>query len=299
VSETKPLDLSASRRTLGLAAMLVVAALSLGSVVHVEQGPLAIATGVQRAEPVSIRHADAGQIARWTVATGVQVAAGDVVATLDTRALDALIDALKKQIGAVRARAEAIRLEALAVAGVDGTPGARVATLESHVADLDREEVGLNVRLSMHEQDRQRTVVKSPVSGRLADVSVGDGGSFKAGATLAVVVPEAGRARLEVTWPAGAAGLRVNAPVRAWPDDTIIPAWISSGRIETVDEPDQTGRVRTKVVVSIAGTPLAEPRPQEHSRRFMVQVLTEQRPLLAHFVAPLWRPSPILNASSR
>jgi multidrug efflux pump subunit AcrA (membrane-fusion protein) len=274
---------------MGVAACIVCVAAALA--VEVEQGPLASAIGVQRTEPVVIRSAEAGHIARWMVTAGASVASGEPLAQLDTRSIDAIIDALKKQIRAIRTRVEAIQEEIQAYSNGDmqSSARARLAVLDAQKADLDREDVGLTVQLAMHEKTRTRAMLTSPVGGRLAEIAVADGGAFKAQAVLATIVPEAGRVRLDVTWPKRGSLPLQGQSVRAWAEGSLWPLEVYAGVIESVEEADNA-RVRTRIALDVRGSALDGARPREHQLRFTVQRAEQRVTLLAHLFAPLTRP---------
>jgi multidrug efflux pump subunit AcrA (membrane-fusion protein) len=287
---SRPLDVSGPLRAGVMAVVALGGLLAAASAIEVEQGPLGQARGLLRTEPVAIRHGDAGQIARWQVAVGSLVAPGESLVQLETRALDTVIDALKKHMRGIRIRLEALTEEVQAYAGGELQAGARsrLAIIDSQRAELEKEEVGLAVTLAMHEQNRARAAIKSPVGGRIAEIAVPEGGTFRAQATLATIVPEAGRARLEVVWPPRGTAPTVGQPVRAWPEGALWPSHVFAGVIESVEIGDG-GQARTRIALDVRDSPLAEPRPREHQFRFAVQRVEQQLSLLGHFLAPLGR----------
>ena len=145
-----------------------VAGLALpGSASAFEYGTVRYTLEVARPGIVEVRPG-AAKVNRLLVVEGQRVAAGEVVAEIDTNDLDREMTALKNQVDATRRTLEAVRLEAKSF-GILLEQGLaspqRVSELNGRVADLERSAGELIVQLAAAEQRLANAEVRAPVAG--------------------------------------------------------------------------------------------------------------------------------------
>lgn len=151
----------------------VIATLPLGSRILLTE------LRIEETQRLAVRHAKGGIVSQVHVKAGDAVAVGDLLVTLDTRDLDEQIAALKMQAEAAAMKLAGVRKEAQLLGNaVDASPAAqmRKSELERRLVEVERETIGLQVRIAHAEQDVVRAEIRSPIAGRvleLAELPVG------------------------------------------------------------------------------------------------------------------------------
>lgn len=152
---------------------------------------------IEETQRLSVRHAKGGIVSQVHVKTGDAVAVGDLLVTLDTRDLDEQIAALKMQSEAAAMKLAGVRKEAQLLRNSNDTSAAtqaRKSELERRLVDVERETIGLQVRIAHAEQDVVRAEIRAPVAGRVLDVaSLGAGKIVSEGAMVAELQPATGK----------------------------------------------------------------------------------------------------------
>lgn len=150
---------------------------------------------------VAVRHAKGGIVAQVHVQAGAMVNAGDLLLTLDTRDLDEQIAALKMQAEAATLKLAGVRKEAQLISASSDTSAAaqsRKSELERRLVDVERETIGLQVRIAHAEQDVFRAEVRAPVAGRIINFAdLGAGKTISEGAKVAELQPSTTKLVLE------------------------------------------------------------------------------------------------------
>ncbi|MDX2259022.1 MAG: HlyD family efflux transporter periplasmic adaptor subunit [Hyphomicrobiaceae bacterium] len=202
-----------------VAASVAVAAVAAHVAVKVPAGPTGRGLVISDVEPLAVRAGRAGAVARVLVEDGADVAAGDVLLTLDTRALDAELALVKAEAEAAQRRLADIRREADAVrAMIDRrvVERARLDTLDEARTAVAREADALNARIARAEAELARAVVRSPAAGRVrAPRGLLAGGSVEPDTLLFEILPATERVAVEARLPVSAGALlHHGAPAR-------------------------------------------------------------------------------------
>lgn len=136
---------------------------------------------IEETQRVAVRHAKGGIISQVHVKAGDVVGSGDLLVTLDTRDLDEQIAALKMQAEAAAMKLAGVRKEAQLLANIaDTSPSTqmRKSELERRLVDVERETIGLQVRIAHAEQDVVRAEIRSPIAGRVLELAELSGGKI-------------------------------------------------------------------------------------------------------------------------
>ncbi len=301
-------DPKTSTPTLNVAAALRVGLMALGCslalgaavfAIDVQQGPVAVAAAVKRAEPVVVRHESSGTLAQLHVSVGVDVAAGALIAQFDRRHIESELAALRKRIDARRMEIDGLKQEAAALAGAgDKTAArARIAALEAEAVEADRVIVGHSARVALLEGQLDRLEIRSPVAGRVVEVAqVSPGTSIAAKTALALIRPSVNRLQVDVAWPASAGAVpSAGQTARIWLVGTLGIGNALTGKVESVGSegtdgtetrgPDTRHETRARIALDVTGTALAEQPSQ--APILNVQLVTGSKSLAAHIFAPL------------
>ncbi len=290
------LDLSSPIRVgLGGIAFCLLS-IAAACIIEIEQGPTTSANGRVRAEPIIVRHADGGVIARVHVKVGSDVQAGQVLLSLDTRSIDSQLAGLRTQSEANKMRRLGLQQEADALSALDrqSSQRGRIAGLQSQLADIEQEGLGLQVRIAMAEQERKRMEIRTPVSGQISSLAtVMDGSALVANASVATVLPSIDRILLETIWPeAISANAKTGQAARIWPSgamsfETPMRGAVEAMSPEEMDAQRGTGSSqKVRIAVNLAGTAIDQQTSQIAERRFTVQLVTRKLSLLEHLVSP-------------
>lgn len=134
-----------------------------------------------------------GRIAAVHVEVGKAVAAGDILATIESGDLDGRIAALKVQSEAAQLHLQAVRREAQAFTTLLEqrlVSRQRVVELERQIADLEREAASVLARVEAAQAELASTEIRAPVGGILASAeNLVAGRTLAAGEVVAAIAP--------------------------------------------------------------------------------------------------------------
>lgn len=249
----------------------------------------------------AVQHERGGTIGRVHVREGQHVTVGDVLFTLDTKALVEQTSALKLQAEAAARQLDLARQETETMLDLlerKLAARSRVLALQRQVAEIEKEAAAIEARLKVAEDELQRSEIRAPASGRVLSLAVnGAGAVVKPGESIAEIVPEGDRLVVEGRLaPNQIENVRPGMPAKVWlsalswreqrPLSATL-AWVS---------PDSVDDKRTGTPHFIARVELAESRAEISKRislqpgmRSEVLLLTGERTLLDQLVDPLMR----------
>lgn len=248
-----------------------------------------------------VQHQRGGQVSRIHVIEGQEVKAGDVLVTLDTRAIDEQLAAMKAQAELARWQLALARDEAATMTDLlerKLAARSRVLALERQVAELEKEAAGLVARIAVAEQELERAELRAPVAGRVLKLKVASEGAVVApGGTVLDIVPVTDRLvvegrlqpnQIEALKPGMAAKVWLSA--LSWREQRPLPARLAWVSADSVEDP------RTGQPYFIARVELDE-RPAEISGRLALHpgmraemvLLTGERTLLDQLIDPIMR----------
>ena len=283
--------------------ILVFFGVGIGSAAYapIDKGVALSGTIIVESKVKAVQNARGGIIGRIMVAEGQDVTAGQLLATLDTQALDDQIAALKAQQAASRRQLELIRQETTTMADLlerKLAARSRVLALERQVAEVEKEAASFVARIAIAEQELARAEIRSPVAGRVLSLAVtGPGAVVQPGAAIVEIVPQDDRLVIEgrlaptlvdnvkhgmdaKVWLTGL-NWRESRPIKAR------LAWLS---------PDSIEDKRSGQSYFVARVELTEPRAEIAKRvalhpgmRTEILLLTGERTLLDQLLDPLIR----------
>jgi hypothetical protein len=265
--------------------------------VDVDQGPVALAAAVKRAEPVVVRHDMVGTLAQMHVSAGMDVAAGALIAQFDRRHIESELAALRKRIDARRMEIDGLKQEAaaLAAAGDKTAARTRIAALDAEAIEADRVIVGHSARVALLEGQLERLEIRAPVAGRIVEIVQGNiGSSLAAKAPLAIIRPSMNRLQVDVSWPASAGAVpAAGQTARVWMAGTLGIGGTHVGKVESIGSealPEGTetrpgNDTRARIALDVSGTPLAD--LHTNTLTLNVQLVTGSKSLAEHLFAPL------------
>jgi len=137
-------------------------------------------------ETVEARARVSGYIAKIHFKEGSDVKQGDLLVTIDQRPYQAVVDRLKAELGAARARAELARGEARRGEALAATKAISTDTFETRVKTAVQAEEAVHSAesaLKLAELDLEFTEVRAPISGRISDARVTAGNLVTGGST--------------------------------------------------------------------------------------------------------------------
>ncbi|MGD9785556.1 MAG: HlyD family efflux transporter periplasmic adaptor subunit [Hyphomicrobiaceae bacterium] len=286
-------------------ALVVVAFFGFGvgvaAVAPIDKGVGMPGTIIVESRVKPVQHERGGTVGAIHVAEGARVKEGDLIVTLDTRALEEQTTALRIQAGAVARQLSLARSEAETMADLlerKLAARSRVLSLQRQVAEIEKEAAGIAARLAVAERELERAQVRTPVAGRVLTLAVkGPGGVIEAGSTIAEIVPDDDRLVIEGRLaPNQIENVRPGMPAKVWltalswreqrPLAATL-AWVSADSVE-----DR----RSGVPYFTARVELADSRAEIEKRvqlqpgmRSEVLLMTGQRTLLDQLVDPLMR----------
>ena len=204
-SPTAALDLRGPVRTAGLClALFAVAGVAALALPAGDRSDVIDGTLVAETRTVAVVHAAGGVIGQLHVHKGAKITPGQVIASLDTKALDAEIAALRVRAEKAGLQLDRVRAETLAAGRRSGAAGAAdtMAVLADRLRRIETETAGINARIAEVERQIADAVIRTAAGGRVAWVMAGGEGS--------IITPGATVARIE----ARNAGLAIDARVR-------------------------------------------------------------------------------------
>jgi multidrug efflux pump subunit AcrA (membrane-fusion protein) len=249
----------------------------------------------------TIQHQKGGAVGHVHVAEGQEVAAGQLLISLDTQALDQQIVAMKAQAQAAARQLVLIRQEAQTMADLaDRKLAARskVSSLERQVAEVEKEAAGLRARISIAEQDLLRTEIRSPVAGQVLSLAVhGPGAILQPGGTVLEIVPQTDRLVVEGRLaPLHIESIKQGMTAKVWltglnwRDGRPLPArlsWVSADSVE--DKRTGTAYFVARIELSESRAEIAKRFTLHPGQRTEILLLTGERTLLEHVIDPLLR----------
>ena len=164
-----------------------------------------------------------GRIDKVYAVVGKPVAAGELLATVDPGDVDARIAGLKAEAHASQLRLEAVRREAHAFDVLEQqklVARERVETLERKLADLEKENAGVLMRIADADSRLALVEIRSPISGVVHSMEgLVAGQHVLAGNKLAEIAGNPGALILEVVLSEDEASAVTNGrDVRIWPE---------------------------------------------------------------------------------
>lgn len=287
----------------GLVVVVLFFGAGLGSAAYVplDKGVSFSGAVIVESKVQPVQHRSGGIVGRVLVQEGQLVAAGDLIATLDTAQIDEQIGALKLQQVAALRQLDLIRQEAQTFNDLLEkrlAAKSRVLALERQVAEVEKEAAGFVARIAVAQQELSRMEIRSPVAGKVLSLAVrGPGAVIAPGGPVAEIVPEDDRLVLEgkllpMQIEQVAPGMDAKVWLRSlsWRESRPFKArlaWIS---------PDSVEDKRTGVAYFVARVELRDTRAEIAKRvslhpgmRAELLLLNGQRTLLDQLLDPLVR----------
>lgn len=289
---------------LGLAAVVTFAAAGFGTaaLAPLDKGVGMPGTVIVESKVKPVQHPRGGTVAEIRVVEGQDVRAGDILATLDTRAIDEQIAALKAQAAAARRQLELAQMETATIADLADRKLAsksRVLSLQRQVAEVEKESAGIASRIVLAEQELERAILRAPVAGRVLDLQVSSPGVVVGpGVKLMDIVPDGDRLVIEGRLsPNQIENVKPGMPAKvwltalSWRDQRPLPArlaWVSADSMEDkrTGQPYFTARVE----IDDASAPAPGGKsPLQAGMRSEILLVTGQRTLLDQLIEPVLR----------
>lgn len=177
----------------GLASVGALFALGSGLAAFTSVGQLAVLAGapIFEAHATAVYPTRAGISARVLVSEGTHVEKGELIATLDTRAIDSRIASLRLQASTAQIEMRALGDEAAALVA-PGAPPLRnrgpLEKLETRIAKLGRQGRDLTHSIAQAEEELARSRILSPVAGRIVGLTARPGMPLEMDMPLATIV---------------------------------------------------------------------------------------------------------------
>lgn len=252
-----------------------------------------------RVKPV--QHERGGTVSVIHVREGERVDEGQVLVTLDSRALEEQSAALRTQAEAVSRQLALARSEAETMIDLlerKLAARSRVLGLQRQVAEIEKEAAGIAARLAIAERDLERAQVRAPASGRVLSLTVKSQGSVvEPGVTVAEIVPDDDRLVIEGRLaPNQIENVRPGMPAKvwltalSWREQRPLAAklaWVSADSVE--DRRSGTPYFTARVELVDARSDIEKHVQLQPGMRSEVLLMTGQRTLLDQLVDPLMR----------
>ncbi len=248
-----------------------------------------------------VQHERGGTVGVIHVVEGQTVEAGDILVTLDTKSLTEQIAALRAQAEATSRQLDLARQEAetmLELLNRKLAARSRVLGLQRQVAQIEKEEAALNARITVAEQEISRSVIRSPVSGRVLRLHVNVRGAvISSGGVLAEIVPKSDRLVIEGRLsPNAIESVKRDMPAKvwlsalSWREQRPIPAtlkWVSPDSVE--DKRTGSSYYIARVELNETIEEIAKSVQLHPGMRTEILLLTGKRTLLDQLIDPLMR----------
>ena len=288
---------------LGLAIVLVFFGAGIGGAAYapIDKGIGMSGTIIVETKVKAVQHQRGGVVDRIHVAEGQQVKAGQLLISLDSKSIDDQLFALRAQAEAAQRQLSLIRQETATMTDLlerKLAARSRVLALERQVAEIEKENAGLNARIAVAEQELQRTEIRAPAGGRVLTLAVhGPGAVIQPGATVAEIVPEQDRLVIEGRLtPNAIENVKPGMPAKVWLTSL---SWRDQrplrGRLAWVS-PDSVEDKRTGAAYFVARVELEDTKAEIARRvtlhpgmRTEMLLLTGERTLLDQLIDPLLR----------
>ena len=180
----------------GVAILACLAAcLTAASMIEVPHG-LHLAGRMTGAAAIEVRHETGGLVDGIHVKVGTIVKAGDLLISLDTKALGARMAAMKLEAEAAQSQIGALKSEAFALLqSSEAQSGGRkkLVEIESKVAAVETSAVTLDARIEAAERDLANRHIRAPIAGRVTMIAVSSPGAELAPLQRSVSIEPRGR----------------------------------------------------------------------------------------------------------
>jgi RND family efflux transporter MFP subunit len=260
------------------------------------QGAIIVETKIK-----AVQHPKGGIVGRVLVTEGAEVKAGELLVTLDTKALDEQMVALRAQAEAAEKQLSLIRQEAATMGELMEQKLAaksRVLALQRQVAEVEKETAGLVARTALTQQELERSEIRAPVAGRILSIAVhGAGEVLTPGATVLEIVPKEDRLVIEGRLPPQHIdSVKAEMPAKVW---LTALSWREqrplAARLAWIS-PDTVEDKRTGATYYVARVELNETRAEIAKRftlhpgmRAEILVVTGERTMLDQLLDPIMR----------
>jgi len=249
----------------------------------------------------SVQHERGGTVGSIHVTEGQTVEAGDILVTLNTKSLAEQISALKAQADAAARQLDLARQEAETMMELQRrrlAARSKVLGLQRQVAEIEKEVAALDARIAVAEQELSRSVIRSPVAGRVLRLHVnGPGAVLKAAAVVAEIVPETDRLVIEGRLsPNAIDSVKQDMPAKvwltalSWREQRPIPArlkWVSPDSVE--DRRTGASYYIARVELSKTVKEIAKTVELHPGMRAEILLMTGKHTLLDQLIDPLMR----------
>lgn len=296
------LDIASPVR-IGMAVVTLFFGVGVGTAAYapIDKGVGLPGTIIVESKVKSIQHQRGGTVQRIDVVEGQKVTAGDVLITLDTRALDEQLAALKAQLEAAQKQLELVKQEAATFADLAGRKLAarsKVLALERQVAEVEKEAAGHSAKIALLQQELERAAVTSPVSGRVLTLHVtGPGAVIQPGQSVLEIVPESDRLVIEGRLgPNQIDNVKPGMPAKvwltalSWRDQRPLKgtlAWMSADAVE--DKRTSAPYFVARIEIEDARGEVKKQVQLHPGMRTEILLLTGQSTMLERLLDPLYR----------
>ncbi len=164
------------------------------SLAPIESAAIAVGTVSVNSNKKSVQHLEGGIVAKILVKDGQQVAAGQILLTLDTTQTRGKADLHRNRLASLANQLKTVVEELTTVEELlkkGNTTRPRLLALQRKKAELDGEIADNKTQLKVAEDAIARADLKSPLAGTVVDLKVHTaGGVIRAGDTLMMIVPK-------------------------------------------------------------------------------------------------------------
>lgn len=248
-----------------------------------------------------VAHLRGGIVEKIHVTEGQDVAAGDLLVSLDSETVDQQIVSLKAQQAAAERQLALAREESETIEGLEQRKLAarsKALALQRMVAEIEKDVSGYAARIAAAESEKDRSEIRAPVAGRVLSLQVhAPGAVVQPGVTVAEIVPKADKLvvegqlqpnQIENVIPGMVAKVWLTA--RSWREQRPLSAklaWISPDSVED----RRTGATHFVVRIELDPIPagMHVPSALQPGMRAEILLLTGQRTLLDQLIDPLMR----------
>jgi len=287
----------------GLAVIVLFFVFGVGgaAVAPIEKGVGLPGTIIVESKVKPVSHPRGGVVEEVLVAEGQQVEAGALLVRLETETLDQQIAALKLQRDAAERQLSLARQESQTVDQLEQQKLAaksKALALQRAVAEIEKEVAGFAARVAAAEDERSKTEIRAPVSGRVLSIEVhAKGAVVQPGSLVAEIVPQSDKLVIEGRLqPNQIENVRPGMPAKvwltalSWREQRPLAAklaWLSADSIED----KRSGQPYFVVRVELQDQDPSAPRPAllQPGMRAEVLLLTGKRTLLDQLIDPLMR----------
>ena len=248
-----------------------------------------------------VQHEQGGTVSQVHVSEGQRVAAGDLIATMDTKSLSEQLRALTAQSEAAGRQLSLARQEASTMRDLlqrQLASRSRLLAIERQVAEIEKEIAAIASRIEIAKRDIARAEIRAPEAGRILSLAIkGTGGVLQPAATVAELVPDEDRLVIEGRLnPNQLENVRPGMPAKVWLSAlswreqrplAATLAWISPDSIE--DRRSGATYFAARVVLKDSRAAIEDKITLQPGMRSEVLLMTGERTLLDQLFDPLMR----------